>query len=169
MKSLKISKANYNRYKKVSMMLRNILNNRSSIKTEIAKQKDPKAFHSLLHSVVLNYESLAPITDEIEDINSEELKIILAYEVLAGNIKDKSLKTKLELKLGDKELLEIKRNVFIRINPFKGSIEDFKEYSLTPTAVPNVFKINDDISRKKLSDFHRDKELLEKVKIQNYD
>lgn len=152
-------------------MLGNIINNKSTVRTEIYRTNNPKKYHGTLHKVLINYYMLVEIVKGTGFMENERLGSIIAYDVLIGRLKSKEWFSKLKKQLGDRIFKEIENYVYIRINTLVATKDDFKNYNLIETCVPNVFRIVDpekagtDI--KKISDFYLDKSLEGKYKIQN--
>ncbi|KAI5181996.1 hypothetical protein PAEPH01_2852, partial [Pancytospora epiphaga] len=182
-------------YEQIARMLKKIISNLSTVKTEVYKSNTPLRYYPLLHKVVLNYKLLEELATKAGLVNDgKEIGVILACEILTDNYLNDGYKRKLKALIGIQKLKEIEKKVYIRINTLKATLETLREYNIMDTCVPGVFQMVDTVDndgfvnecddkssifpdsenreklgglKKSLADFYRDSELQSKIKIQS--
>lgn len=128
-------------YKRVAGMIVRINGRRSTIKSEIYKTEAPKRYHALLHKVLINYDVLRELVKKSDYMKDIPLGTIMVHEILTRNVKNDGFRRKFQRLLGDRKLESVMNKTFIRINPLKGKVEDFVDYELKETCIPNVFEV----------------------------
>lgn len=138
-------------YKKVASMIVRINHNMSTIKSEIYKTKTPKRYHALLHKVLLNYDLLRELVKKSDYMKDIPLGTIMVHEILTKQIRNDGFRKKFQRLLGDRKLQTASNKTYIRINTFKGKVEDLIDFELKETCIPNVYEVlNKDIEKEEL-------------------
>ncbi|ADM11790.1 Nop2-like nucleolar protein [Encephalitozoon intestinalis ATCC 50506] len=126
-------------------MVRNVLEGRSTIKSEVYKTKDPKMYHRLVHMVVENYDLLLEVIKKCKYMEEDqELGVVKCFEILDRRLKNTRMYKKFKKALDGRKLKLTKPSVFIRINPLKNGTEkdiDFLKHE--KTCIDGVYKILD--------------------------
>lgn len=130
-------------YKQLAAMVSTINGKRSTIKTEVYKTSAPKRFHALLHKVLLNYSVLREIVKKTNFMKNIPLGAVIAYEILAGKIRNDGFRRQFKRLLGDRVLKTAHSRTFVRINTLKGTEEDLSEFILRKTCIPHVYEVLD--------------------------
>jgi 25S rRNA (cytosine2278-C5)-methyltransferase len=128
-------------------MLERILAKKSTVKTEIYKQRDPKAFHRLLHTVVENYDRLLGIVKKCKyEVESPTLAVIHCYQIIERQLRNTRMRRKFMSELNGEKLKLTRSPVFFRINTLKeGRAEDLGGIKYESTSIPQLYHTADDI------------------------
>lgn len=141
------------RYRKIylecSTILNKIISKKTTLKTEIYKNKKPASYIPIIEKVLQNYEILNKVISETKFFKNDQFySLIVCNEIINGKLNNDFWKSKFE-SVCDKDLL--KHNIkqkYIRINTLKGTVNDLKNIKLEKTKLDNIYKLLEPINFK---------------------
>jgi len=124
-------------------MIRQILSGRNTLRKVVYREKDPKMYHRLVHTVVENYELLVSIVKKSNYMNEDlEMAVVRCYQILDGKLKNARMKRKFVELMGGAKLKFTRQPVFVRINTLRGGCEsDMNAFVYEKTPLDGVFKV----------------------------
>ncbi|KAM0685637.1 hypothetical protein COBT_003149, partial [Conglomerata obtusa] len=115
---LHIDSASSKFYKECATMLTNILANRSSIRTEVYKNKRPQRYYAILTQIfknITNYRSI--LTRQKLKLKNEATSLIYVHEIINGNLCiNNEISNKIKLLAKEYEFKDSSRVTYVRVN-----------------------------------------------------
>lgn len=126
-------------------MVRRVLAGRSTVKREVYREKDPKMYHRLVHTVVENYELLADVIKKCKYMEEDpELGVVRCFQILDRRVRNTRMRKRFAEAMGGKGLRFTRQAVFVRINTLRNGTEaDIGSLEHEKTCVEHVYKILD--------------------------
>lgn len=141
------------RYRKIylecSVILNKIISKKTTLKTEIYKNKKPSSYIPIIEKVLQNYEILNKVISETKFFKNDQFySLIVCNEIINGKLKNNHWKYKFESICNKDSLKHNIKQKYVRINTIKGSINDLKNINLEKTKLENVYKLLEPINFK---------------------
>ena len=122
-----------------------VLSGRSTVRREVYKEKDPKMYHRLVHTVVENHELLTDVIRKCKYMDDDrELGVVRCFQILDRRVNNTRMRKRFLRALDGRELRFTRQAVFVRVNTLRaGGEADVGAMRHEKTCVEYVYRVLD--------------------------
>ncbi|KAK0039191.1 NOP2-LIKE NUCLEOLAR PROTEIN [Biomphalaria pfeifferi] len=124
--------------------IQQILENKSTVKKEVYKERNPKLYHRLVQMVVENHDLLLRTIRKCKFMeNDPEMGVVKCFQILEKRLKNARLRRKFVEAMGEEKLKHTRNPLFVRINTLRGGkIEDLDGLDCEETPIEHVYRVS---------------------------
>lgn len=124
-------------------MIKRILENKSTVRSEVYKQRNPKLYHRLVQTIVENYDVLVDTIRKCKYMQDNVyMGVIKCFQILDGRFKNSRMRRKFTRAMDGVELKITRKPMFVRINALKGAgMYDIETLNPVETSIKDVYRV----------------------------